>query len=51
MALPIVIVGVPPLQIVSPVVLMAPDVKAEFTVTVQVPVATVGVVEHVPSLA
>jgi hypothetical protein len=44
-------VGVPPLHIVSPVVLMAPEVNAAFTVTVQVPVDTVGVVLQVPSLA
>ena len=49
--LPIVVAGVPPLQIVSPVVFIAPDVKDAFTVTVQVPEDTIGVVLQVPSLA
>ena len=44
-------VGVPPLQMVWPVVRMAPVVNAVRTVTVQVPVDTVGVVVQVPSLA
>ena len=48
---PIVVAGVPPLQIVSPVLDIVPDVKAAFTITVQVPVDTVGVVLQVLSLA
>ena len=50
-ALPIVEAGVPPLQMVSPAVVIAPDVKAGRTVTVHVPVETVGVVLQVLSLA
>ena len=49
--LPIVEAGVPPLQMVSPVLDIVPDVKAARTVTVHVPVDTVGVVLQVPSLA
>ena len=49
--LPIVVAGVPPLQIVSPVLDIVPEVKAASTVTVQVPEDTVGVVLQVPSLA
>ena len=43
--------GVPPLQIVSPVELIVPEVNALRTVTVHVPVETVAVVLHVPSFA
>ena len=43
--------GAPPLQIVSPVELISPEVNAVRTVTVQVPKDTVGVVLHVPSFA
>ena len=50
MSLPIV-TGSPPLQIVSPVVSIAPEVKVSNTVTVHVAVDTVAVVLHVPSLA
>ena len=50
-ALPIVEAGVPPVQIVSPVVLIVPEVNAGRTVTVHVPEDTVGVVLQVPSLA
>ena len=49
--LPMVDAGVPPLHIVSPVLAIVPVVNAERTVTVHVPVETVGVVLHVPSLA
>ena len=48
---PIVNVGVPPLQIVSPVELISPEENIDLTVTVQVPVETVAVVLHKPSFA
>ena len=49
--LPIVAAGVPPLQIVSPVLAIVPVVKTGRTVTVQVPDDTVMVVLQLPSLA
>ena len=49
--LPIVVAGVPPLQIVSSVLSIVPEVNAAFTVIVHVPEDTVGVVLQVPSLA
>ena len=48
---PIVVVGVPPLQIVSPVELIVPVINIGRTVTVQVPAETVAVVLHIPSFA
>ena len=49
--LPMVDAGVPPLQIVSPVLDIVPVVNTERTVTVHVPDDTVAVVLHVPSCA
>ena len=48
---PTVKVGVPPLQIVSPVELISPEENTGLTVTVQVPIETDAVVLQTPSFA